>query len=219
MIAPPLAGVCCTASNATTRELVVEERLRLVVARDREVALRLDHEEARRHADLEAPLLGVEPLLGELPRRRASFRSAAGSVRAASAASRTSPHGRQLQAAQACGGLIAARSSPGRSCASRGALPERIAEREPERPRRVVGREHLAEHARRTTVSCVPTIVPGKPPVRSSRVPPAPFVRYVACDAQVGQRPGSATARRSSRCSRFPCASAIEVGPLGERAA
>src|SRR5262245_5152716 len=48
--------------------LVVELRLQLRIACDGEVALRLDHVEVRRHADLEPLLLGVEALLGQLAR-------------------------------------------------------------------------------------------------------------------------------------------------------
>ena len=48
------------------RELILQARLQLVVARDREIALRLDDEEARRHPDFEALLLRVEALFGEL---------------------------------------------------------------------------------------------------------------------------------------------------------
>ena len=50
------------------RQVVRQHRAELVGLGLREVALRLDHEEARRHADLEALALGVEPLLGELAR-------------------------------------------------------------------------------------------------------------------------------------------------------
>src|SRR5262245_4437398 len=47
------------------RELVGELGLELVVTRLGQVALRLDHEEAGRHADFEPALLGVDTLLGE----------------------------------------------------------------------------------------------------------------------------------------------------------
>ena len=48
------------------RELVVKERLQLAVAGNREIALRLNDQEAGGHADLEPSLLGVQALLGEL---------------------------------------------------------------------------------------------------------------------------------------------------------
>ena len=44
---------------------MLEARLQLVVSRDREIALRLDHQEARRHSNFEALLFGVETLFGE----------------------------------------------------------------------------------------------------------------------------------------------------------
>ena len=51
------------------RLVVVEDRAQLVVARLREVALGLEDEEARGRAGLELALLGLEPPLGQLPRR------------------------------------------------------------------------------------------------------------------------------------------------------
>ena len=47
-------------------KLQFKVRLQLVVACDGEIALRLDDQKARRHADLEPALFRVEPLLGEL---------------------------------------------------------------------------------------------------------------------------------------------------------
>src|SRR6476620_279731 len=55
------------------REIVGQYGGELVVLRLREIALRLDHQEARRHPDLEPLALGVEPLLGELVRRAGSL--------------------------------------------------------------------------------------------------------------------------------------------------
>ena len=46
-------------------QLIVEIGPQLVVAGDREIALRLDDQEAGRHADFEPPLFGVEALLRE----------------------------------------------------------------------------------------------------------------------------------------------------------
>ena len=91
-----------------------------------EIALRLDHEEARRHADLEALLLGVEPLLGELapePRRLdplpvlLELRGRVADL----------ADGRQLEAAQPGVRLVALEPRPGERCLL-GALAERIAE-------------------------------------------------------------------------------------------
>src|SRR5215831_7387526 len=59
------------------RKIVGEDGVDLAGFGLREVALRLDHEEARRQPHLEALLFRVEPLLGELarrPRRRDALR-------------------------------------------------------------------------------------------------------------------------------------------------
>src|SRR3712207_287287 len=49
--------------------VVVEDRAQLVVARLRQVALRLEHEKARGGAGRELPLLRLQPTFGELARR------------------------------------------------------------------------------------------------------------------------------------------------------
>ena len=58
------------------RAAVVEQRAQFRVLRIAQIALRLDHEEVRGQADVEPALLGLEALLGQLPRRRAPPRSA-----------------------------------------------------------------------------------------------------------------------------------------------
>ena len=130
------------------RELIVQDRLRLVVPRDREISLSLNHEKARRQTDLEAPLFGVEPLLGELSPDACRFDSLLILLEPGGCVANL-PYGRQLQAPQACGGLILFDPRPGQ--------------------RRL------------------PTIGPGKSPVRSRREPPAPFVRYIACARRSGR--------------------------------
>ena len=50
------------------RAPVVEQRAQLRVLRVAQIALRLHDEEVRGEADVEAALLGLEPLLGELAR-------------------------------------------------------------------------------------------------------------------------------------------------------
>ena len=132
------------------RELIVEQCLELVVSRDREVALRLNDQEARRHPDLESTLLGVHALLGQLAagfrrldplpvlletkRRRAHFTNSEDFV-----------------AAQTSRGLIALEPRP-REVRFGGAVSQRIAEREAERPGRIVVAEHLSEDAAETRV-------------------------------------------------------------------
>src|SRR4029078_9887132 len=57
------------------RLVVVDDRRQLRGARARQVALRLRQLERRRQADVEALVLGVEPLLGELARLGRGFDS------------------------------------------------------------------------------------------------------------------------------------------------
>ena len=66
-------GVSCEASKSTVGLDVIDERLQLVVARLVQVALRLEHEEARGHAGLELLLLGFEAPFGQDPRRAGGF--------------------------------------------------------------------------------------------------------------------------------------------------
>ena len=68
MLPLPAAGNLLDALEVDLRAAVVEQGAQLRVLRVAQIALRLHDEEVRREADVEAALLGVQPLLREITR-------------------------------------------------------------------------------------------------------------------------------------------------------
>src|SRR5262245_11294686 len=125
------------------RELIGEFGLELVVARLGQVALRLDHQEARRHANFEPPLLRIDTLLGE----RAALLRGLDPLTILFEPQRGIPHltdGNQLDIAHPCLRLIAFQLCPG-EIRLLDALPKRITDRESQAPGRKISCEDLIE--------------------------------------------------------------------------
>src|SRR6266542_1522706 len=125
-------------------ELVGEARLELVVAGDDEVALGLDHEEARRHAHLEPLLLRIEPLLRELATELRRLDALTVLLEPQRGIAHLTD-GDELDLPNPCGGLVAFQPRA-REVRLLDTLSERIGEREPERPRGKIRGEHLSQH-------------------------------------------------------------------------
>src|SRR5436190_2971230 len=126
------------------REVVREDRAELVRPHLRQVALRLDDEEARRHADVEPLSLGIEPLFRELARRARRLDALAVHLHLPRGVADLLDRFRFLTLL-ALRGLLLLEFGP-RRVRLLDAVAERIRHAHADRPGRVIRREQLAEN-------------------------------------------------------------------------